>query len=581
MKKGIICILVCMLMIATVMLPAQGNLNINISTEKNNKTGDVLLADDVEWWPMFHHDVQITGFTPADSPDTNNLLWDNQIDKDIFFSSPAIVDDNLVIGTGHRYDYRSGEMSEYSDFYGTEIFMKDKTFFGIIKNEREPCTSEIGKIYCLNAKTGDILWDIETNGSVFSSPTIENGRVYFVSADSNNYTGELYCLNLDSGDEIWSLPVMTGFTTPTLYDGRIYLLTVNPVDYFGKLQCLDAADGSEIWNHTTGYIDFSLYTAPALSDGKVFFTSIDVTTGIHCKISCLNQSTGQLLWATKMSEMNFGYALSSPVIDNQKAYVISANTKGVDEFWCVLTCFDTSNGSILWNYTMKENTKDELSFASPAVAYGNVYFTSSDDEFFYGKMSCLNGENGTVQWVYKSMDVYTLSSPVISSGKVFVGGVNVTAYEGNLYCFNAYTGGLLYTGFVDNNFIDSTPAIADDALYIGASSGKICAFKDIFKVGEIKGGLATVKIDITNVGDTDIVDLHYNMSVVGGLFNHINKQMNTTINVLEAQTSDTIRAAPIIGFGKIQVNITVTLDGVNPVIKKAEGFVFGIFVIIK
>ena len=98
MKKGIICILVCMLMIATVMLPAQGNLNINISTEKNNKTGDVLLADDVEWWPMFHHDVQITGFTPADSPDTNNLLWDNQIDKDIFFSSPAIFDDNLVIG---------------------------------------------------------------------------------------------------------------------------------------------------------------------------------------------------------------------------------------------------------------------------------------------------------------------------------------------------------------------------------------------------------------------------------------------------------------------------------------------------
>jgi outer membrane protein assembly factor BamB len=282
-----------------------------------------------------------------------------------------------------------------------------------------------------------------------------------------------------------------------------------------------------------------------------------------------------------MSEMNFGYALSSPVIDNQKAYVISADTRGVDEFWCVLTCFDTSNGSILWNYTMKENNNDELSFASPAVAYGNVYFTSMDDEYAYGKIHCVNGENGTVQWVVKSNDICTLSSPIISSEKVFVGGVNVFLLEGNLYCLDALTGNLTYTAFVDNDFIDSTPAIADDAIYIGASSGKICAFKDAFKVGEIKGGLATVKTDITNVGDTDIEDVSYTISVVGGIFNHINTQRNNTIEVLEAQTSDTIRASPIIGFGKIQITITVELEGVNPVIKKADGFVFGIFVILK
>jgi outer membrane protein assembly factor BamB len=180
---------------------------------------------------------------------------------------------------------------------------------------------------------------------VFSSPTIENGLVYFVSTDSYTYAGELYCLNIDSGNEIWSLPVMTGFATPTLHEGKLYLLTINPDDYYGKLQCLNAADGSEIWNHTTGYIDFSLYTAPALAEGKVFYTSIDATSGIQCKISCLSQSTGQFLWATNISEMNFGYALSSPVIDNQKAYVISADTLGLEEFWCVLTCFDTSDGS--------------------------------------------------------------------------------------------------------------------------------------------------------------------------------------------------------------------------------------------
>jgi outer membrane protein assembly factor BamB len=581
MRRLIIEPIVFMLMIVSTLVPAQGNIHLNTTSEKTSETGDPLLADDVEWWPMFHHDVQLTGYTPGESPDTNYKLWDSQIDNEIFSSSPAIVNDKLVIGTGYRYKDRSGEVSEYKDFYNSELFMKDKTFFDIIQNDRNPSTNEIGKIYCLNAKSGAILWGIETNGSVFSSPVIDNGRVYFVSADSINYTGELYCLSLDSGAEVWSLSVMTGFATPTLSDGKIYLLTVNPVNYFGRLQCLDATDGHEIWNHTTGYIDFSLYTAPALADGKVFFTSIDVTTGIHCKISCLNQSTGQLLWATKMSEMNFGYALSSPVIDNQKAYVISADTIGTEEFWCVLTCFDTSNGSSLWNYTMKENTKNELAFGCPAVAYGNVYFASTEENWNYGKMICLNGENGTVQWIHKSNDVYMISSPVISSGKVFVGGVNTTVFEGNLYCYDAYTGDLLYTAFVDNNPVNSAPAIADNAIYLGAVFGKICAFKDIFKVGEIKGGLLSVKTDIMNVGDEDIQDLRYTISVVGGLFNRINTSVNNTIEVLEAQTSDSIKVSPIFGLGKIEITITVELEGVNPVIKKVHAIVFGIFVIIR
>ncbi len=568
-----------MLMIANVILIAQGN--IPHCSEIPYNTGGQPVNDNTEWWPMFHHDIQITGFTPSDSPDTNKKLWENQIDSDIWFSSPAIVNDELLIGTGERYGEKPKNRQEVMDFYETQLFMKEKTFFDIIEKENRPITGEIGKLYRLNARTGEILWEFEANGSVFSSPSIENGLVYFVSADSQNYTGKLYCLNIDSGNEVWSLPVMSGFATPTLHDGKLYVLTINPDDYYGRLQCLNAADGSEIWNYTTGYIDFSLYTAPALADGKVFFTSVDVTTGIHCKISCLNQSTGQLLWATKISEMNFGYALSSPVIDNQKAYVISADTEGVDQFWCVLTCFDTSNGSILWNYTMKEETNDELSFSSPAVAYGNVYFALVGSGWIYGKIVCLNAENGTMQWVHKSNDAYTASSPIISDGKVFVGGVNLTLFEGKLYCFDAFTGNLTYTAFIENGFIDSTPAIADEVLYVGSQAGKVCAFEDVFKVGEIKGGLATVKADITNVGGYDIEDLHGTITVTGGLFNFVNTQKNYSISLLEAQTSDTIKAFPILGFGKIQITITAELEEVNPVVKKADGFVFGLFVIIR
>ena len=50
-----------------------------------------------------------------------------------------------------------------------------------------------------------------------------------------------------------------------------YILAIDPDDYYGKLLCLDASNGDEIWNHTTGYIDFSLYTAPAISEAVQMF----------------------------------------------------------------------------------------------------------------------------------------------------------------------------------------------------------------------------------------------------------------------------------------------------------------------
>ena len=102
----------------------------------------------------------------------------------------------------------------------------------------------------------------------------------------------------------------------------------------------------------------------------------------------------------------------------------------------------------------------------------------------------------------------------------------------------------------------------------------------VFPVATIKGGFATVKTDIINVGDEDIVDLSYTISVVGGIFNHINTQINKTIDVLEGQTY-TIRAFPIVGLGKIEITITIEVEGLNPVIKKAYGFVFGILVMTK
>ena len=72
MKKKIFGIFVCMLLIGT-FLTVSGNDNYNkIANKENNQ---ITTTDDVDWWPMFHHDLESTGYTTSSAPTTNGVLW--------------------------------------------------------------------------------------------------------------------------------------------------------------------------------------------------------------------------------------------------------------------------------------------------------------------------------------------------------------------------------------------------------------------------------------------------------------------------------------------------------------------------
>ena len=64
----------------------------------------------------------------------------------------------------------------------------------------------------------ELLWKFETGGTVYSSPSIADGKVYFGSHDSY-----LYCLDSDTGKLLWKYE--TGsfvFSSPAVVDGKIY-----------------------------------------------------------------------------------------------------------------------------------------------------------------------------------------------------------------------------------------------------------------------------------------------------------------------------------------------------------------------
>ena len=108
----------------------------------------------VDWSPTFHHDLARTGYSTSTGPLTNQTLWSYPTDNSVEYTSPAVVNGVVFVGS---HDHN---------------------------------------VYALNAATGSKIWSYKTNDSVESSPTVANGVVYVGSNDYN-----VYALNAETGSQ--------------------------------------------------------------------------------------------------------------------------------------------------------------------------------------------------------------------------------------------------------------------------------------------------------------------------------------------------------------------------------------------
>ena len=95
------------------------------------------------------------------------------------------------------------------------------------------------------------------------------------------------------------------------------------------------------------------------------------------------------------------------------------------------------------------------------------------------------------------------------------------------------------------------------------------------EVGDITGGLGRIKADIKNVGDGDVSDVEWSITVKGGLFGGINSTTEDTITTIASGDSETIKSNPFFGFGRIRIKINV-----NGLEKTVNGFIIFFFIIV-
>ena len=102
--------------------------------------------------------------------------------------------------------------------------------------------------------------------------------------------------------QVWKINVGFGDATPALSGKKIYLAVRQNADEV--ILCLDAATGKELWRSAypapavTGPASShpGQRSTPAISDGKI------VTFGVSGILTCLDASTGKVLWKKENPE---------------------------------------------------------------------------------------------------------------------------------------------------------------------------------------------------------------------------------------------------------------------------------------
>jgi eukaryotic-like serine/threonine-protein kinase len=359
-------------------------------------------------WPMWRADAAHSS-TGAEGPTTLALAW-NYSTQGAVISSPSIVDDVVYVGSQDKNIYAVGA------FNGSLIW-KFATQDAVVSspavvNGKVYTGGDDGYVYCLDAYTGRLLWQTFVNGDLEytwgslvlkSSPAVVDGIVYVGSLD-----GYLYAINADSGSIVWKYN-SSGYilSSPAVSDGAVYFTSEQATT--GVLFKLDAKSGSLLWSlpipfehQFTGGTE--MMGSPSVADGMVFVPA-DLRTYYG-----VNAQTGTVVWyLTDPSAAEF--IVSCPLYADGQLFIIDKYS---------ITSLNPTNGHTNWSFF----TGDEL-YTSLSYAAGKLYLMTSQRHLYVldtatngTKLSMFNTESGS--W----------SSPSIAYGRIYIGN-----HDWNVYCF--------------------------------------------------------------------------------------------------------------------------------------------------
>ena len=302
----------------------------------------------------------------------------------------------------------------------------------------------------------NIAWKTEVPKPGKSSPVIWGDKLFITGAKDK--ICEVYCLDKKTGSLLWTgsasgiageptdLPKMdseAGLSVSTVATNgkEVCAIFAN-----GNLVCFDM-DGKMIWSKNIGVPESSYgYSSSMLIYDNLLLVQFD--SNVKISLIGFDITSGEQKWET----IRQGRAVwSSPVLayfDGKAQIIINGNPK--------VSSYDATNGKELWAVECMSGD------VAPSVAVNSSMAFAVTD---YAKLCAIKpGTGASIAWEDNS---YTpdVSSPVATDEFLFV-----TTGTGDVACYNANKGDTAWTHYFMDQFYAS-PIIADDMVYLLDRSG--------------------------------------------------------------------------------------------------------------
>jgi outer membrane protein assembly factor BamB len=269
-------------------------------------------------------------------------------------------------------------------------------------------------VAALQSSNGRLLWHVQVNGSVLSTPTVSNGVAYL-----GTNTGDLYALRVADGTLLWHFADRGLISSWEIHDGIIYVPSADP----DALYALRASTGNLLWQVPT---DGSLSPSLVILQGVIYgvTASLPSVNGQSAStVSAWRAQDGVLLWHHQLFP-------SSPVqlVGVDDNVYVSAATAPIYHLYALRA----SDGTLLW-----QDQIDDLA-SSPVLANDTIYVASFD-----GMLSALRARDGSLLW-HSQLGVFESSILATDTGGAAVVAANFASHTSFLSMLQGSTGSLLW-----------------------------------------------------------------------------------------------------------------------------------------
>lgn len=325
-----------------------------------------------------------------------------------------------------------------------------------------------GRLYALDAKTGKLKWDYQTNNKLMNAPIVSQGVVVVGSGSNDVLTAKptqtvwsdpgrdgVYGISAATGKLLWAhMTVGEDMPTPALVGNLLTFGNGNNV-----IQALDIGTGKVVWR--TPVQGVTTMSSTAAWRGRIYLVAGESP---HSSIIppvqtyALDAATGKILWKAP-----YGDADDSPVIGQGRIYVEGSTTlKGVPAPNAVNTvdALNARTGQLVWSYTSQHGNSITMGEEASAGTYvQGVLYQSLPQEH---ELVAFDAATGKILWKVPTHGPVKMS-PLVWHGQVLFGDG-----AGYFYVVDAASGKLLALKRFPKPLYASPPLIAGGTLYVAS-----------------------------------------------------------------------------------------------------------------